>query len=133
MLSILSKEIVLFSDVFGTVCGMNFFSLLLFFIPMPSICQIDRHERSSRHSVKIHPGKWSFLFATYSKEKQWYPKKTIVLQLVTYIFFLLTIAFSAVCVFIPCEYAVMACMFWLLFVFAFVGCVNSMARSKPFG
>ena len=119
---------VLFSDMFGTICLINIFSLLIFTRISFSICKIDRYERKSKLNRKIYPGKWSFLFFTHAKEKDWYPKKTIVLELLMYIVFMTTIIFSICSIFIKVDYALEITLLWCTVVFSFIGYISASSR-----
>lgn len=126
-------EMVLFSDMFGTVCVMNIFILLLFDLPARSICKIDIYERAANRESKIYLGKWSFLFFTYAKEKDWYPKKTIVLELVTYFLFVVTLIFSALSIFLKSNVILLWILAgWLLLVSAFCGYINNMEQRRRY-
>ena len=125
-------DMVLFSDMFGPVCLANVFALMIFDTVIGSLCKIDLYERSTNRKCRIYPGKWSFLFFTYAEEKNWYPKKSIILQLVTHFFFLTTLVFSIISIFLDSYITPWISMGLLMLSMLFSGYINNMGdRNRP--
>ena len=130
---LISKNIALYSNAFGSICWFYLFALAIFLIPMRDICKIDKFERARRPIQKIYVRKWAFLFITRTKDKDWYPKRTIVLELLTYSLFLITLILAACSIFMAVDFAFYLALACLMVNCMYVGGIGSMARRCTFG
>ena len=118
----------LFSDVFGAICVINLCALAACVMPFQTICIIDLHQRRLDRDKKIYVGKWAFLFFTYSKEKDWYPKRTIIIELVTYILTIITMTWCIVSIFLRDDLSRQISLCLLMFNFISFGIIGKMAE-----
>ena len=123
-------DMVLFSDMFGPVCVANMLALMFCFPSISRLCEFDLYERTKKKINRIYPGKWSFLFFTYSEEKKWYPKKTIVLELITYGMCLVTLCFSTISIFLKDSITLNLSLVWFMIMLIFYGSINSISGSS---
>ncbi len=84
-------EILLESDMLGTLIGVYFYSLLLLVLSFLNIYSVDKYEFSKNKQSCIDFKHKMFFIIMYSKEKRVVSKKTFILELIGYFIFIASI------------------------------------------
>ena len=96
-LAILSiqTEPLLESNMLGTLIGSYFFSWLLLFVSFLNIYSVDKFEFLNRSQKCVKFKHKMFFLIMYSKEKNIVSKKTLILESIGYLIFILSITIFA--------------------------------------
>ena len=121
--SILATKLAHTSNT-GAVYGFYMLALVCLFYSFSKIKAIDLKERENGEHKSIFLGKMKKLFVTDAKEKDYMPKKTLILELIGYGCFLVTAVLASISWLLEVYLVSALSWFWLLLVTIYTAIVG---------
>ena len=122
-MSILATKLAHTSNT-GAVYGFYILALVCLFYSFSKIKAIDLKERENGEHKSIFLGKMKKLFVTDAKEKDYMPKKTLILELIGYGCFLVTAVLASISWLLEVYFVSAFSWLWFLLVIIYTAVVS---------
>lgn len=117
-------EILLDSDMLGTIIASYFFLLLILIVSFLNICSVDEYEFLNNKQKSFFEFKHKLFFIiTYSKEKHIISKKTFITEIIGYCLFILSMIMFVISLYKDVTKAIILLGILAVFIFTF-GCIT---------
>lgn len=117
-------EILLDSDMLGTIIASYFFLSLILIVSFLNICSVDEYEFLNNKQKSFFEFKHKLFFIiTYSKEKHIISKKTFITEVIGYCLFILSVIMFVISLYKDVTKAIILLGILAVFIFTF-GCIT---------
>ena len=117
-------EVLLDSDILGTIIGFYIFLLIVLFVSFLNICSVDEYEFLNNKQKSFFEFKHKLFFIiTYSKEKHIISKKTFITEVIGYCLFVLSVIIFVISLYKDIIIAFILLGILSVFIFTF-GCIT---------
>ena len=117
-------EILLDSDMLGTIIASYFFLSLILIVSFLNICSVDEYEFLNNKQKSFFEFKHKLFFIiTYSKEKHIISKKTFITEVIGYCLFILSVIMFVISLYKDVTKAIILLGILAAFIFTF-GCIT---------
>lgn len=117
-------EILLESDMLGTIIASYFFLSLILIVSFLNICSVDEYEFLYNKQKSFFEFKHKLFFIiTYSKEKHIISKKTFITEIICYCLFILSVIMFVISLYKDVTKAIILLGIVAVFIFTF-GCIT---------
>ena len=117
-------EILLDSDMLGTIIASYFFLSLILIVSFLNICSVDEYEFLNNKQKSLFEFKHKLFFIiTYSKEKHIISKKTFITEVIGYCLFILSVIMFVISLYKDVTKAIILLGILAAFIFTF-GCIT---------
>lgn len=117
-------EILLDSDMLGTIIASYFFLSLILIVSFLNICSVDEYEFLNNKQKSFFEFKHKLFFIiTYSKEKHIISKKTFITEVIGYCLFILSVIMFVISLYKDVTKAIILLGIVAVFIFTF-GCIT---------
>ena len=118
-------EILLDSDMLGTIIASYFFLSLILFVSFVNIYSVDKYEFLYNKQKSFFEFKHKLFFIiTYSKEKHIISKKTFITEIICYCLFILSVIMFVISLYKDIIISFILLGILAVFIFTF-GCITS--------
>ena len=117
-------EILLDSDMLGTIIASYFFLSLVLIVSFLNICSVDEYEFLNNKQKSFFEFKHKLFFIiTYSKEKHIISKKTFITEIICYCLFILSVIMFVISLYKDIIISFILLGILAVFIFTF-GCIT---------
>ena len=117
-------EILLDSDMLGTIIASYFFLSLVLIVSFLNICSVDEYEFLNNKQKSFFEFKHKLFFIImYSKEKHIISKKTFITEIIGYCLFILSVIMFVISLYKDVTKAIILLGIVAVFIFTF-GCIT---------
>ena len=117
-------EILLDSDMLGTIIASYFFLSLILIVSFLNICSVDEYEFLNNKQKSFFEFKHKLFFIImYSKEKHIISKKTFITEIIGYCLFILSVIMFVISLYKDVTKAIILLGIVAVFIFTF-GCIT---------
>ena len=117
-------EILLDSDMLGTIIGFYFYLLIVLIVSFLNICSVDEYEFLNNKQKSYFEFKHKLFFIImYSKEKHIISKKTFITEIIGYCLFILSMIMFVISLYKDVTKAIILLGILAVFIFTF-GCIT---------